>query len=172
MNMKIPWNKKLDDGPTNAPIEPRAEKAPIDFRVPREMLMLPLSGKPGPCPRCGGALQQTTATYLVATWRGERITDSFMMGSDFGWFCVNCPVVVIDENKVREMLSAAGARWDIGAKYAVMGIVDLDAVPEDKQNIPLGDPGNPMPLVEFTNVSAARVRGDKTRKKSKKHRRK
>jgi len=144
----------------------------IDFSVQREMLMLPLSGKPGPCPRCGGALQQTYATYLIATRRGKQMTDSMMSGGDFGWFCLNCPTLVINENEVNNTLGIAGGRWDIGTDFTVLGIVNLGAIPESKKHIPLGDDGNPIPLVEFTNYRAAQRRGGKARKKSKKHRRK
>ncbi len=77
----------------------------IDFNVPREMIMLTLSGKPGPCPRCGGALEQTYATYMIATRQGKQIADSFIIGSDFGWFCQRCPTLVINSNEVSEMLS-------------------------------------------------------------------
>ncbi len=42
---------------------------------------------------------------------------------------------------------------DTGEEFVVMGIVDLDAVPEEKRDLPLGEEDNPIPLVEFTNVS-------------------
>ena len=38
-------------------------------------------------------------------------------------------------------------------KFTVAGIVDLDSIPEDKRNKPLGDDDNPIPLVSFTNYS-------------------
>ncbi len=34
----------------------------------------------------------------------------------------------------------------------VMGIIDLDAVPEDRKGLPFDDDTNPVPLVQFTNV--------------------
>jgi hypothetical protein len=33
-----------------------------------------------------------------------------------------------------------------------MGIVDLEAVPEEKKDIPFDEEDNPLPLVEFTNL--------------------
>ena len=39
--------------------------------------------------------------------------------------------------------------WDVGNEYCVEGIVDLDAIPEDKRHLPLGAEGNPIPLIEF-----------------------
>lgn len=154
MKFNLPWSKEPDAKlPKLAPVA-------IDFNVPREMIMLTLSGKPGPCPRCGGALQQTYATYMIATRQGKRIADSFMMGSDFGWFCLHCPILVIDTNQVSRMLSHSLPHWNVGNEFAVLGIVNMDAVPENERDVP---------LVEFTNSRPAQ--GDKARKKRKKQRR-
>lgn len=163
MKFNLPWNKK-----PNAEL-PKPTPVAIDFSVPREMIMLPLSGEPGPCPRCGGALEQTYATYLIATRQGKRIADSFIMGSDFGWFCLRCPTLVINTNQVSQMLRHSLPHWNVGNEFAVMGIVNMDAVPENQRDVPLGDDDNPIPLVEFTNSRSAR--GDKARKKHKKQRR-
>jgi len=43
--------------------------------------------------------------------------------------------------------------WNVGSEFALLGIVDLDAIPEDKRDLPLGDDDNPIPLVEFTSIS-------------------
>jgi hypothetical protein len=93
-------------------------------------------------------------TYLVSTRRGRRIADSFMIGSDFGWFCDNCPAIVINTDQVNEMLRHRLSHWDIGKEIAVLGIVNLDAVTDDKRDIPLGDDDNPIPLVEFIYPSS------------------
>ena len=107
------------------------------------------------------------------------------MGSDFGWFCLRCPTVVIDPADVSEMLQYGLPHWDIGDEFAVAGIIDLDAVPEEKRNLPLGDDDNPITLIGFTNVlsdvqparparatGARRAPGKrKKRRKHKKHRR-
>lgn len=125
----------------------------IDISIPRECIYQEFEEQPGPCPRCGGALQQSRQTYLVATRRGRGTTDSFMIGSDVGWFCARCPTVVINPEKVSELLTYQLPHWDVGEQVAVVGIVDLDAVPEEKRHLPLGDDDNPIPLVEFTNIS-------------------
>ncbi len=36
-----------------------------------------------------------------------------------------------------------------GLKFAVLGLVDLERIPDDKKNLPLGDKESPIPLVEF-----------------------
>jgi hypothetical protein len=125
----------------------------IDITTPRECIYQQFKGKPGPCPRCGGPLQQSTQTYLVATRRGKKITDSFMVGNNIGWFCTHCPTVIINPEDVSDMLQHSLPDSDIGNEFAVLGIIDLDAVPDEKQDLLLGDDDNPIPLVEFTNIS-------------------
>jgi len=125
----------------------------IDASIPRECIYQEFEGQPGPCPRCGGPLQSHSATYVVITRRGEEITDDFIIGNDMGWFCARCPTVVINPEEVKEFLAHGLPKWDTGAEFAVVGIVDLDAIPEEKQDLPLGGDDNPIPLVEFTRVS-------------------
>ena len=38
-------------------------------------------------------------------------------------------------------------------EFAVLGVVDLEAMPPGKEDIPLGDDDNPIPLVQFTNIA-------------------
>jgi len=109
--------------------------------------------QPGPCPRCGGPLQSHSATYLVITQRGEEITDDLIIGDDWGWFCACCPTVVINPEEVKEFLAHGLPKWDTGAEFAVVGLVDLDAIPEEKYDLPLGGENNPIPIVRFTNIS-------------------
>jgi uncharacterized protein YecA (UPF0149 family) len=85
---------------------------------------------------------------------GER--DAVMMGHDGGLFCPECPTMVLDPKLVEEMISDhAQYQTDSHAEsleYALVGIVDLDAVPEEKRDIPLGDDDNPIPLIELEYV--------------------
>lgn len=125
----------------------------IDISRPRECVYQQFKGEPGPCPRCGGPLQQSYQSYVIATRRDTKIADSFMTGSDMGWFCPHCPTVVINPEEVSELLHHGLPRWDIGNRFAILGIVDLDAIPQEKQYLPLGGDDNPIPLVRFTNTS-------------------
>lgn len=125
----------------------------IDITIPRECIYQQFEKQPGPCPRCGGLLKSHPATYLITTRRGKESTDSFLVGGDMGWFCTQCPTVVIDPREVSGMLQHSKPGWDTGAEFAIAGVVDLDAVPEDKTHLPLGDEDNPIPLVEFTKIS-------------------
>lgn len=144
------------------------EKNQIDIRTPRQAVYRSFEDKPGACPACGGELLQSMQTYMVATRQGKRLADSFMLGSDFGWFCRSCPLVVINTAEVGKMLSFGKARWKIGSEFLVLGIVDLDAVPTDKRRLPIGAPGNPIPLIEFSNLAASeRPNARKTQPRSK-----
>lgn len=135
----------------------------IDITIPRECVYRQFKAEPGPCPRCGGPLQQSRQTYLVATRRGRKITDSFVVGNDMGWFCIRCPTVVINPEDVSDMLQHSLPHWDIGDEFAVAGVIDLDAVPEEKQHLPFGSDDNPIPLIEFTNISSETAPGRPTR---------
>jgi len=98
------------------------------------------------CPKCGSSLEKKYHSYMVVSEiGGER--ESFITGNDNGYFCRGCPVVVLDEKDFVEPVSVATGSRKL--KIAVTGIIDLDAVPEDKKHVPLGEDDNPIPLVEF-----------------------
>lgn len=153
MKLRLPWSRKSspersspDEGKTTK------EHIEIDPKIPREAIHQSFKGNPGPCPKCGDELSQSRQTYLVATRAGKRSADSFVMASDFGWFCRSCPTIVINVDEVGMLLGVGKPGWDIGSEFVVLGIVDLDAVPKSKRQLPLGEPGNPVPLVEFSNL--------------------
>ncbi len=128
----------------------------VDFSIPREYIPWDGKGAPGPCPRCGGTLQQENATYMVLTRRGNKIMDSFITNSREGWFCTQCPALLINPQSVAGIFShPLPGKWDLGEAFAIEGIVNLNAIPKNKQHLPLGAANNPIPLVLFTNVSTA-----------------
>ena len=110
-------------------------------------------------------MQQSRQSYLVATRRGRKIADSFTVGSDMGWFCTRCPTVVINPEDVSQLLQHSLPHWDIGNEFAVAGVVNLDAVPKEKEHLPLGDDDNPIPLVKFTNISRKTASSRPTRRR-------
>jgi hypothetical protein len=130
----------------------------IDITVPRECVYQHFEKRPDPCPRCGSPLQSCYATYLVATRRGKKSADSFIISNDKGWFCPRCPTVVISPEEVSEHLVHNLPYWDVGSEFVLLGIVDLDSIPEEKRDVPLGDDDNPVPLVEFTTISREKPR--------------
>jgi hypothetical protein len=147
----------------------KEQAPPIDPSVSRVCIYQEFEREPGPCPRCSGALRQQHQLYAIATRRGRQMTDTFMISGDFGWYCEDCLIVVINPAKVGEMLSFSKPGWDTGEAFAVLGLVDLSAVPEEKSHLPLGDDNNPLPLVEFTGASGrpgARPAGSRRSKHS------
>jgi len=141
------------------------EETPIDITIPRECIYQQFKGEPGPCPRCGGPLQESHQTYLIATRRGKKIANSFIVGNDMGWFCMRCPTVVMNPEQLSDILLHGLPRWDVGNEFIVLGVIDLDAIPEEKSHLPLGDDDNPIPLVEFTNISSETAPGRPARRR-------
>ena len=110
------------------------------------------------CPRCNANLKREYHSYMVAIdEEGER--EAVMMGHSEGLFCPKCPTMVLDPQVVEEMISdhveyqtSKTDKHIESLKYAIVGIVDLDAVPEEKRDIPFGD-DNPVPLIGLERVS-------------------
>ena len=107
------------------------------------------------CPRCGQRLIQDSGPYQVATFDGRRPADEFAMNGDFGYLCGGCETAVIDLADLAEMLSAVYQKpgWDVGQGCAVIGLINLDAIPPDQRDRPLDDI-DPYPLVRFYSDSS------------------
>ena len=103
------------------------------------------------CPHCRGRLKSEYQMYMIAVkGRGE---DEFLtIGCDAGAFCRRCPAVVIDSFAIAGHLSGHAEGGVL--TYAVLGMVDLEAVPEERGDLPLGDDDNPIPLIEFRRPDA------------------
>ena len=146
----------------------------IDVSIPRKMFWSSEVDGTEHCPECQSPLENDSQTYLLAVGSGRDV-ETFIAGNDAGYFCSRCPVVVLEHDEFEEFASMV-----IGESghtpFRVLGIIDLDAVPESKQDLPLGDEDNPVPLVEFTNrsdrpKSARRRRGLRSRRRGRKGRR-
>jgi len=124
----------------------------IDTTLSRSLVYKEFKRDPGPCPLCGRALHQSSQSYVVATRQGSQISDSFIIGGNFGWYCPHCPTVVINPKQVSDLLGHGKSDWVIGPEFAVIGIVDWDSIPPENEDIPLGDDNNPIPLIEFTTI--------------------
>jgi len=78
---------------------------------------------------------------------------AYVTGSDLGAFCPQCPIVVLD---LKEFASMAAETIGLGENYSlefiVVGIVDINAIPEDKKDVPIGADDNPIPLVHFVDT--------------------
>jgi hypothetical protein len=140
----------------------------------RKMFWSTQVGGTSVCPECAAGLEAEHHAYAMVIREGQDM-QPFVVGNNAGHFCPKCPTVVLDHEEFNECASAAadGPR----AAFVVLGLVDFDAIPKDKEHVPLGDDDNPLPLVKFTNLgdsaSGAKLSGGEGRKrKSKKHRKK
>lgn len=125
-----------------------SEPIAIDFSLPRRCVTRRFPGHPGPCPHCGGTLHQRHQTYLVGTRRGEKITDPIIAGNDGGWFCADCPTVVINAEEIDAAFAYPLPDWDLGDQFVVLGILDLDAIPPEQAHLPLGELES-LPVIPF-----------------------
>ena len=101
------------------------------------------------CPECSTHLEIEQHTYYIAI-NDKGDISALTIGSDAGSFCSKCPIVVLDEDIIIKMIKFGGVVDN--SKFIVFGIVDMNAVPEDKRSIPFGD-DNPIPIVRFTNLN-------------------
>jgi len=142
----------------------------MDRKIERQAIYKTFTGNPGPCPRCGGVLEQANLPYMVVTRTGKRLDDSFLISGDFGWYCQSCPAVVLNQAQLYKMMSFSKPGWKVGQEFSVMGVMNLDAIPENKRHLPLGSPGMPNVLVKFRNLEgkkpASRKRHKRVFKKS------
>lgn len=145
------------------------EKFPAS--VPRKMFWSKDVGGTSVCPECGARLTQEYHTYMMAV-RHHGDVQPFAVGNEGGHFCPACPTVVLDHDAFGRLASLAVRSQR--ADFVVLGLIDLDAVPPDKANVPLGEDDNPIPLVKFTNLSRPqpepRARPDKTQRNREKRR--
>src|SRR5262249_32869213 len=124
----------------------------IDVSIPRRMFWSDKLVNKKKCPLCHSILENEYQTYAMAVWSG-RGPESFITGNDYGAFCPECPVVVLDKKGFGTVVAEMAERSDWGTldafQFAVIGIVNMDAIPEDKRQLPPGDDGEPISVVEF-----------------------
>jgi hypothetical protein len=121
--------------------------------IPRRMFWSDKLVNRKKCPLCHSALEREFHTYGIAVVSGKEIT-TLITGNDAGSFCPECPVVVLDRKGFEQVMEdIVKERPDRGMygdlRFIVIGIMDMDAVPEDKRHLPPGDDDPPIPMVEF-----------------------
>jgi len=121
------------------------------------------------CPRCNASLEREYHSYLVAI-DDEGELETLMMGHDGGFFCQDCPTVVVDSLTVDELMESHAQRVGYAegeyVKYALMGIANLAAIPEEKKDIPLGGDDNPIPFIKFEPGSNKSNRSQKRKERT------
>jgi hypothetical protein len=125
----------------------------FDASIPRKMFWSDKLVSKKKCPLCRSALENEYHHYIMAIQSGKETT-TLAIGNDYGAFCPECPVVVLDrkgfESVVKDVLEKSPDRGMSGdVSFVVIGVVNIAAVPEDKSHLPLGGDDNPIPLVEF-----------------------
>ena len=126
--------------------------AEIDISQPRECIGRAFKGKPCPCPHCGSVLRQEYLTYLITAQRDGQLQNGFIAPENFGLLCPACPTIVVNSDKLRELIGLRVAPWAAGTEFALVGIVDIDAVPAEEWT-QLGRETWPLPLIEFSRIS-------------------
>ncbi len=119
--------------------------------IPRQMYWSNAVKNSKICPKCGSSLEQEYHSYIIIV-QIKKETEQFAVGTDGGYFCPECPVAVLDRDNFIKLASVgleSSGYDDSSVELAVAGIVDMDAVPEDKHDQPLGTDDNPIPLVRF-----------------------
>ena len=114
----------------------------IDVSKPKRLYWKDQVASTSHCPECLGPLVEEFQSYLLSVKNGKEM-DSFAIGTDGGFFCPQCPVVVLDREKFAMLANIDGE----SEQWAVAGIINLDAV-EDEDAL-LDTDENPIPLVEF-----------------------
>jgi len=99
------------------------------------------------CPECGLPLIEDGCTVIIAA-KSDTDEGEFMSNMTGSHFCESCPVVVFDSDKV-EQAAKLGIRGDSNLRYLIGGIVNFNAIPQEKRHLEIGIEGNPVPLVHF-----------------------
>jgi len=125
----------------------------FDVSIPRKMFWSDSLVNRKKCPLCHSTLENEYHHYIMAVRSGKEIT-TLGVGNDYGSFCPECPVVVLDRKGFErsvEGIVKENPDWKMSGdvSLAVIGIVNMDTVPEDQRHLPMVSDGNPIPLVEF-----------------------
>ena len=118
----------------------------FDLSVPRRRYYSEDCGLSS-CPECGLLLIEDKCTVIIAA-KSDTDEGEFMSNLTGSHFCNSCPVIVFDSDKI-EQAARLGIRGDTNLRYLVGGIVDFNAIPQEKRHLDIGIDGNPVPLVHF-----------------------
>lgn len=125
--------------------------------IPRKRYWTEEVGGKSTCPECRGSLDKEYHTYLLAV-REQGEIQTFVAGNDSGYFCNNCPVIVLDGPVFAQAAALGQGKFAKGrgksdtTEFIVLGLVNTDAIPSEKSSTPFGADDNPIPLVQFTNM--------------------
>ena len=121
-------------------------KQKFDLSIPRRRYYSEECGLAS-CPECGLPLIEDSCTVIIAA-KSDTDEGEFMSNMTGSHFCNSCPVVVFDSDKI-EQAARHGMRGDANLRYVIGGIIDFNAIPQEKRHLEMGIDGNPVPLVNF-----------------------
>ena len=124
----------------------------FDASIPRRMYWNYDLKASNVCPECGTPLEKEHHSYVMLLKEAHEVIP-FLVGNDGGRFCPKCPVVVLDPDVFSQSAAVGAPQSD---SLMVAGIVNMEAIPANKQPIPLGEEDNPIPLVEFLPAKTVR----------------
>lgn len=121
-------------------------KHKFDLSIPRRRYYSEDCGLTS-CPECGLPLIKDNCTVIIAA-KSDTDEGEFMSNLTGSHFCKSCPVVVFDSDKI-EQAARLGIKGDENLRYLIAGIVNFNAIPEEKRHLEIGIEENPVPLVHF-----------------------
>ena len=118
----------------------------FDLSIPRRMYYSDRCGLVI-CPECNSELIEERCAIMLYV-KSDIDEANFMTSLHGSRFCAHCPVVVFDIELV-EKAATLGIKGEEKIEYGIIGMVDLDSVPEEKRALELGTDENPVPIVYF-----------------------
>ncbi|RME57191.1 hypothetical protein D6779_09175 [Candidatus Parcubacteria bacterium] len=82
------------------------------------------------CPQCGDKIESEFHSYEVSIERGTYI-ESYVLGTDAGYFCKKCPIVVINRDEFNLFIKSSLGMQEI-SQYSVDRVIDIDDFSEDE----------------------------------------
>lgn len=117
-----------------------------DPSLARQMFWSDELKTPGRCPKCESFLENETHVYMIGVREENRIR-SFIARNNGGFFCPQCPTIVLDIDTF-EKINVEGDTSDQLRDINVAGTVDTRKMSEAEVNA-LREPSSDIPLVEF-----------------------
>jgi hypothetical protein len=124
----------------------------FDASIPRKVFWSDRVPNRHRCPLCHARLEKEFHAYAYQVVKEDGTEAIYVVGGNLGAFCPQCPIVVLDMKEAVGMLAGTlGAREGKPVRFIVIGILDMDAIPPEKANVPVGGEDNPLPLVFFVD---------------------
>ena len=121
-------------------------KHKFDLSIPRRSYYSKDCGLSS-CPECGLPLIKDNCTVIIAA-KSDTDEGEFVSNVTGSHFCNSCPVVVFNSHKIEQAVRL-GIKGDENLRYKIGGIVNFNAIPEEKRHLEIGIESNPLPLVHF-----------------------